>query len=83
MFEDWALANWLDAEFERSERRLAVLFGQIGTYPALRRAYRKWLTELLDTAPQTTDALVLDIIRNTSIAAQWRRPAGPPPRARE
>ena len=27
---------------------------------------------MLDTAPQTTDALVLDIIRATSIAAHWR-----------
>ena len=72
VFEDWALAHWLDAEFERSERRLAVLFARVGTCPALRRAYRKWLTELLDTAPQTTDALVLDIIRATSIAAHWR-----------
>jgi hypothetical protein len=72
VFEDWALAHWLDAEFERSERRLAVLFAQVGTYPALRRAYRKWLTELLDTAPQTTDTLVLDVIQNTSIAAHWR-----------
>ena len=72
VFEDWALAHWLDAEFERSEQRLAVLFVQIGTYPALRRVYRKWLTELLDTAPQTTDTLVLDIIQNNSIDAHWR-----------
>lgn len=58
VFEDWALAHWLDAEFERSERRLATLFVQVGTYPALRRSYRKWL---IDTyAQRIYDAIQKD-----------------------
>lgn len=72
VFEDWALADWLDVEFERGGRRLDVLFVQVGTYPALRRAFRKWLTELLDIFPQATDPLVIDTICNSSVEAHWR-----------
>lgn len=72
VFEDWALAMWLDSEFERGGRRLDTLFVHIGTYPALRRAFRKWLTELLDVSPQSTDPLVIDTIRSSSIEPHWR-----------
>ena len=72
VFEDWALAVWLDSEFERGGQRLETLYVQIGTYPALRRAFRKWLTELLDVSPKLADALVIDTVRNSTVSAHWR-----------
>jgi len=72
VLEDWALAEWLDGEFEHVGRRLDILFEKIGTHPALRRAFRKWLTELLDISPESIDPLVIETIRNNSIPAHWR-----------
>ena len=72
VFEDWALAVWLDAEFEHAGQQLELLFTKIGTYPALRRAFRKWLTELLNVSPEKTDPLVIGIIQNASVEPHWR-----------
>jgi len=51
VLEDWALMRWLEKEFVRHSRRLDLLLDDVGTYPALRRAYRRWLTESLDVDP--------------------------------
>lgn len=72
VFEDWALMRWLDDAFARNDRKLDLLLGELGTYPVLRRAYRRWLTESLDVDPQSTDAMVVDLIQNPSVAAHWR-----------
>lgn len=72
VFEDWALMRWLDDAFERHDRQLDSLLSELGPYPVLRRAYRRWLTESLDDDPQTTDALVVDLIKNPAVAAHWR-----------
>jgi hypothetical protein len=72
VFEDWALMRWLDAEFARHNQKLDSFLVSLGTHPALRRAYRKWLTESLDAAAFTTDSLVLGLIQNTAVPAHWR-----------
>ena len=72
VFEDWALIRWLDEAFVRHGRQLALLLGELGTYPALRRAYRRWLTESLDVDPQATDSVMVALIQNSNVAAHWR-----------
>lgn len=72
VFEDWALMRWLEEAFIRHGRRLDLLLGELGTYPALRRAYRRWLTESLDVNPQATDSMVVALIQNANVAAHWR-----------
>ena len=77
--------RWLDEELDQHVRQLDSLVESLGTYPALRRAYRRWLTECLDVDPQATDPLVLALIQNPNVAAHWREdtlvsvlPSGPP-----
>ena len=72
VFEDWALMRWLDEAFVQHDRQLDLLLGELGTYPALRRAYRRWLTESLDVDPQATDSVVVALIQNPNVAAHWR-----------
>lgn len=72
VFEDWALVRWLDDKFVQHDRQLDSLLGELGTHPALRRAYRRWLTESLDVDPRTTDSIVVDLIQNPIVAAHWR-----------
>lgn len=72
VFEDWTLMRWMDETFARHERQLDSLLAELGTFPALRRAYRRWLTEYLDVDPNTTDTMVVGLIQNQRVAAHWR-----------
>lgn len=72
VFEDWALMRWLDDAFVRHDRQLDSLLGELGTHPALRRAYRRWLTESLDVDPMATDSMVVALVQNPNVAAHWR-----------
>jgi len=72
VLEDWALLSWLDSVFQETGQNLRQFFERIGTFPALRRAYRKWLRESLDVAPQNADGLVLDVVRDVTVPAYWR-----------
>jgi hypothetical protein len=72
VFEDWSLMRWLEEAFVRHGRQLDLLLGELGTYPALRRAYRRWLTESLDVDPHGTDSVVVALIQNPTVAAHWR-----------
>jgi hypothetical protein len=72
VFEDWALMSWLDQLFAQHSRRLAPVLAALGTHPALRRAYRRWLTESLNSDHQATDSLVLEIVEDPGVAPHWR-----------
>jgi hypothetical protein len=72
VFEDWALMNWLDQLFELHNKQLAPVLGALGTHPALRRAYRRWLTESLDSAHEVTDPLPLAIVQDPLVEPHWR-----------
>ena len=72
VFEDWALISWLDQLFEQHSRRLAPVLAALGTHPALRRAYRRWLTESLDADHHVTDSLVLEIVKDAAVEPHWR-----------
>lgn len=47
VLEDWAIIQWLGWRWILHERSPRPLAEDVGGYPAIRRAYRKWLSELL------------------------------------
>ena len=73
VLEDWAIMLWLDRQFGRHRQRPQWFFAEVGTYPALRRAYRRWLTELLNSRPAEADAFALAVIGgDPGISDHWR-----------
>ena len=72
VLEDWAIMLWLDRQFGRHRQRPQSFFAEVGTHPALRRAYRRWLTELLNSRPAEADAFALAMIRDAGISDYWR-----------
>jgi hypothetical protein len=70
VLEDWALLEWLTQQWRRHETDIPGFLAQIGTFPALRRAYRRWLTEWLDADPAAADLFVLGVLAS-SAAAHW------------
>ncbi|HEY4301457.1 MAG TPA: hypothetical protein VGM73_11310 [Candidatus Didemnitutus sp.] len=71
VLEDWALLEWLTQQWRRHETDIPGFLAQIGTFPALRRAYRRWLTEWFDADPAAADRFVLGVLAS-SAAAHWR-----------
>jgi hypothetical protein len=72
VFEDWALLQWLTRIFSRAGSDPGRFFTEVGTYPALRRAYRKWLIETLDCDLVAADSLVQATLVDQGIPAYWR-----------
>ncbi len=71
VLEDWALLEWLTQLWRRHETDMPGFLAQIGTFPALRRAFRRWLTEWFDAEPTAADCFVLGVLAS-SAALHWR-----------
>lgn len=72
ILEDWALLEWLDEEFAKKKSDPEAFLLEIGTHPALRRTYKKWLEEILECAPQGGDRLVVAVLASKNLTQQAR-----------
>jgi len=71
MLEDWALLQYLDDAFLAKESKLLELVRSLEPFPALRRAYRKWLDEALESEPAIS-AGIFAVIADVFLPQQWR-----------
>ncbi len=71
VLEDWALQHWIEHEFTLAARNPTIFFGRIGTQPAIRRAFRVWLSEWLDVAFAEASAWALGVIRGAAYPKHW------------
>lgn len=72
VLEDWAILQWLEQRFARHEEVARRLAEDIGGFPALRRAFRKWLGEKLECETETADTFVLSAIQDDFLPAHFR-----------
>jgi hypothetical protein len=72
VLEDWAILQWIEQRFARHEGAARLLTEDIGGFPALRRAFRKWLGEMLECEAETADAFVLSVIEDDSLPPHFR-----------
>jgi hypothetical protein len=72
VLEDWAILQWMEQRFARHERVAHLLAEDIGGFPAIRRAFRKWLGEMLECEAETADAFVWSVVRDASLAPHFR-----------
>ncbi|MBC9909830.1 hypothetical protein [Chitinophaga varians] len=71
VLEDWALCRYIKRHF-KGQTDPKVFFAAIGTEPAIRRAYRLWLTDELQTAPEEVNSFINSIISEKSIEPYWK-----------
>ena len=71
VLEDWAILQWLENQ-HLSEASFQTLSHAIGTHPALRRSYRKWVAELVERDAAAADRLFQAALSETEITAQFR-----------
>lgn len=72
VLEDWAILEWFDEQHLAESASFAELAAAIGTHPAIRRSYRKWVTELLERELAAADRLFLAATTDTREGAQFR-----------
>ena len=72
VLEDWALLEWIDHQSTKSDSSFRTLAEAIGTHPAVRRAYRIWVAELIDRDAEAADRLFKSSATEQDISAQFR-----------
>jgi conflict system STAND superfamily ATPase len=72
VLEDWAILRWIEEQYATHEGSVRELSAAIGTYPAVRRTYRKWVTELVERDPKAADEMHLAAVREGELTAQFR-----------
>lgn len=72
VLEDWAILEWFEEQHLAEAASFAQLAAAIGTHPAIRRSYRKWVTELLEREPAAADRLFLAATTDVQQGAQFR-----------
>jgi len=72
VLEDWAILKWLDEQHLTYKESFKDLSAVIGTHPAIRRSYRKWIAELIERNHDDADRLFRAAIFETEISSQFR-----------
>jgi len=72
VLEDWAILQWLEEQHLTSAGSFKALSAAIGTHPAVRRSYRKWVAELIDRNAFAADRLFQAAISETGMSMQFR-----------
>ncbi len=72
VLEDWAILEWFEEQHLAETASFVELAAAVGTHPAIRRSYRKWITELLEREPAAADRLFLAAATDAREGAQFR-----------
>jgi hypothetical protein len=71
VLEDWSILKWLDRLYLEVGQNLAEFQKNIGGHPALRRAYRKWMGELLERQPTVGQAIFREAIKSQELETSF------------
>lgn len=72
VIEDWAVISWLESRATRHEWEVSPMAVDIGTSPAIRRGFREWLKERLDTDAEGAERFVLAAHDDDSLPWRFR-----------
>ncbi len=72
VLEDWAILQWIDEQYATHEGSVREFSAAIGTHPAVRRTYRKWVSELVERDPGAADSLFQASVRSGELPAHFR-----------
>lgn len=72
VLEDWAILWWIQQLYGIHAGSVTDFANALGTYPAIRRTYRKWVGELVELDPAAADELFRAATTNSSLSAQFK-----------
>jgi hypothetical protein len=72
VLEDWAILHWIEEQHAIHEGSFGELFTIIGTHPAVRRSYRKWVAEIVEHDLGAADRLFQAAVIEVGVPSQFR-----------
>ena len=72
VLEDWAIAYWIDSLVAKYDWRVSEIATSVGGYPAIRRGFRKWLTEALEYEADRTERFAVSACDDASLSNHFR-----------
>lgn len=72
VLEDWTIAYWIDSLVAKYEWRVSEIAESVGEYPAIRRGFRKWLTEALEYDADRTERFAVSACEDASLSNYFR-----------
>ncbi len=72
VLEDWAIIQWLGRRWNLHERSARLLAEDVGGCPAIRRAYKMWLSELLQGESAVATDFVFSVFQGGDLPAYFR-----------
>jgi len=72
VLEDWAILQWIEQQHVINKDSIANFSACIGTWPAIRRAYRKWVSEAVEQRLKIADELLQSAFSDESLSAHFR-----------
>ena len=72
VMEDWAILHWIQKQYMTHEGSIPELSILVGHHPAVRRTFRKWVTELVELDPKAADELLQAVINESGIPCHFR-----------
>jgi len=70
ILEDWALVKYISSIYD-DVSEIELFFNKIGKEPAIRRAFRLWIEELLIDENEKVTQLIQKILNSNSIEQYW------------
>jgi hypothetical protein len=71
VLEDWSILRWLERLYLEVGQNLAEFQKNIGGHPALRRAYRKWMGELLERQPTVGEVVFREALKSQELETNF------------
>jgi hypothetical protein len=72
VLEDWAILQWIDEERHGGDVSAKDLSSIIGSHPAVRRTYRKWVGEVVAREPELAYRLFKDAVGDATVPLHFR-----------
>jgi hypothetical protein len=72
LFEDWAIERRIESVFHECGQDQSTFFAEIGAEPAMRRAFRAWLTDKLTSDQVSASAFIARVSADAALAPFWR-----------
>ena len=72
VLEDWAVLRWIEQQHLATDGSFRAFSEAIGTHPAVRRAYRMWVAELVDHDRGAADRLFDAVVAGDGIPVRFR-----------
>ncbi|HJW93458.1 MAG TPA: ATP-binding protein [Thermoanaerobaculia bacterium] len=72
VLEDWGVLEWIEHLYQQANDSVEEFARTLGDYPAVRRTYRTWISELLERDPVTADAFFDAVVTDEALPQHFR-----------